>query len=180
MNKTVSMPARWLALLVFLLAPGMAAAEAPEPHWYVSLNAGEADPDERGFDEADTAAVYLGYQFAPHVGVEVGYVDFDDFDFRDFQDTYVEADGYEISMLIRAPLGHSFEIFGKVGTFVWEADGVVSGVTIVDDDGHSIVYGGGFAYSFSEHVGLRLSALKYEEVSEGDIASLTFGIDISF
>ena len=50
----------------------------------------------------------------------------------------------------------------------------------LEDDDHTTAYGLGLEYAFAENVGAILSATRYDDVSNGDITSLTLGIEVEF
>ena len=94
---------RILAAIGLLAVCGLVRAEvaAWEPHWYLSLNAGENEVDKSRWEDSETTAVFVGYQFEPHIAVELGYVDLGEFDYTELADTSVEIDGYELCRRIK-------------------------------------------------------------------------------
>ncbi len=181
-NKSLT---RWnwiMPAALLILLGGPVYAEAPQPHWYVSVHGGENEVDKDNWEGSDTTSAFVGYQFEPHIAVELGFIDLGEHEFDLLADTVVEIDGYELALVATAELTGSLELFGRVGTFAWEGTRDVQGIEELglEDDDHTTAYGMGLEYAFAKNVGAILSATRYDDVSNGDITSLTLGIEVEF
>ncbi len=86
---------------------------------YIGLNAGRSDFSNgcvAGFrcDEKDTMGkIYLGGYFTPNFGAEIGYTDMGD---AQMAGGRTSAQGINLSLVGRVPVGERFSLFGKLGT----------------------------------------------------------------
>lgn len=134
---------------------------------YVGLNVGSSNYSlGNGFgpfasDNKDTVYnVYTGTFFNPNVGLELGYTNFGKID-RAGGTT--KAEGFNLSLIGRAPVTTSFALFGKLGTTYGRTDvsarpgtGVASG----KETGFGFSYGVGAEYSFTPQLS---AVLQYDE-----------------
>ena len=134
---------------------------------YVGLNVGSSNYSlGNGFgpfasDNKDTVYnIYTGTFFNPNVGLELGYTNFGKID-RAGGST--KAEGFNLSVIGRAPVTTSFALFGKLGTTYGRTDvsarpgtGVASG----KETGFGISYGVGAEYSFTPQLS---AVLQYDE-----------------
>jgi hypothetical protein len=134
---------------------------------YVGLNVGSSNFSlGNGFgpfasDNRDTVYnIYTGTFFTPNFGVEAGYTNFGKID-RAGGNT--KAQGFNLSLVGRAPITQSFNIFGKLGTTYGRTEvsafpgtGVASG----KENGFGVSYGIGAEYSFNPQLS---AVLQYDE-----------------
>jgi hypothetical protein len=134
---------------------------------YVGLNVGSSNFSlGNGFgpfasDNRDTVYnIYTGTFFTPNFGVEAGYTNFGKID-RAGGNT--KAQGFNLSLVGRAPITQSFNIFGKLGTTYGRTEvsafpgtGVASGT----ENGFGVSYGIGAEYSFNPQLS---AVLQYDE-----------------
>lgn len=127
---------------------------------------------ENDIDFDDDAAVlkgYVGAQFSPYVGLELGYQNFDELNDND---NYAEVDGYSLALRLLAPLSERFAIYAKGGWFEWEAEISANTPDFIDisskQEGGDVFYGAGLQFSFTEHLQARLEYERFE--LEDDIA----------
>jgi hypothetical protein len=171
-------------LVIFLVAMiGVSKNAYSEDHgWYGAVEFGEANPSKTSFDESmDSLSIYLGKRISDRSSIELGYIDMGEFDFGDLPDTSIEVTGYELSVVGQTPLGESANLFGKLGLFLWESEGVLLGIDIGElDDGSTLMFGGGIDFGFSQSFGGRVSVLQYNDIDDAEIVTLTFGLYANF
>jgi OOP family OmpA-OmpF porin len=147
-------------------------------HWYVGggLARAEVDADFDGADlggipvnldiDEDSVAwrLFGGYRFNRYVGVEGGYVNFDEFDSSasaagQTAKVEAEADGYTLAITGAIPLGERFAIIGRAGYLFWDADAKVevNGTKLdsSNEDGSDAFFGAGLEFSFNDRFALR-------------------------
>ena len=134
---------------------------------YVGLNLGSSDYSlGNGFgpfasDDSDTVYnIYTGTFFTPNFGLELGYTNFGKID-RAGGTT--KAEGINLSLVGRAPITQSFNLFGKLGTTYGRTDVSAfpgTGITSGKENGFGVSYGLGAEYSFSPQLS---AVLQYDE-----------------
>ncbi len=167
-----------VALLFATLMLGN-AAHAQDARWYGGAGFGQVDTDDSDFDDSDTAVFYFGREFETYA-IEAALVDLGEFDFRDFRDTYVEINGFEISALGFLTLNESFDLFGKAGIYFWDLESVAFGDTFEEEDGSSFALGFGARYNFNETFGARLELINYYDIEDADLDTANLGVYVRF
>lgn len=134
---------------------------------YVGLNLGQSDfslGSGTGLFESekrDTAySLYVGSYFNANFGFEMGYTDFGKVKRAGGSTT---ADGINLSLVGRLPLGASFNLLGKLGTTYGRTDvssAVGSGVPAGSENGFGWSYGVGAEYLFTPQWS---AVLQYDE-----------------
>ncbi|MCZ6802672.1 MAG: outer membrane beta-barrel protein [Proteobacteria bacterium] len=131
-------------------------------------------------DDSDLGwKIFGGYNLNQYFGVEVGYVDLGETEL-DITATAPaaitasggdEIDGFMFAGVARYPISEKFDVFGKVGGFVWDVEGagtVTSGATTVavsaDEDGTDIMFGVGAEYEVMNNIGIRAEWERYKEI----------------
>lgn len=164
------------------------AAVAENSGWYAGLGVGQASMDISGgdvdalaaaeglttstsIDDNDTVwKIFAGYRLMENFGVEVAYADGGTIT-SDSTVTAPTAGSFGIDLDVTAwiidavgfiPLGEGFEVFGKLGAAIWDADASFSGVAggtafsgDVDDDGSDFHFGVGASYALTDNLGVR-------------------------
>ncbi|RRS05201.1 porin family protein [Aquabacterium soli] len=130
-------------------------------------------------DDPDSAwSVYLGGQFNPYLGLQLGYLQLQDAD-RNGGDTKVR--GVNISLTGALPLGSNFSLNGRVGgTYGWTKTTVGAAVTAPsgNEEGFGVAYGVGASWDFDRHWSVTVDwdrhRLKFagDEKKNTDIASV--------
>lgn len=176
-----------VVLAVFIVGGFGGALDAhAEEHsgFYVGGSVGEAKNELGEFSGRDIAFKLTGgYAFNQHLGIEVAYID------TGTQDDTVgltrienESSGVIASALLRAPLGETFAIFGKVGYAFYESDATarLGNLSVRESDSdEDVVYGVGIELAIT--TGLRFRA-EYEvvDVDEGDFQIVSAGAVYKF
>lgn len=158
---------------------------------YIGLNAGESDfslgngTGVFGSERHDTVYnVYVGNYFSSNFGLELGYTDFGRVNRAGGR---TKADGINVSLVGKLPLGDSFNLLGKVGTTygrteVSSAPG--SGVVAGDESAFGWSYGVGAEYNFNPQWSAVLQYdehdLKYAGDQRDRISAVTLGVRYRF
>jgi len=133
---------------------------------YVGLNVGTSDYSlGNGFgpfasDDTDTVYnIYTGTFFTPNFGLELGYTDFGKIERAG---GHTKAHGINLSLVGRAPVTQSFNVFGKLGTTYGRTDvsSAGFGVPAGKESGFGVSYGIGAEYSFNPQLS---AVLQYDE-----------------
>ena len=153
---------------------------------FVGASAGQSsttvgvDPSVSAFDGSATAYKVLGgYRVIKYFGVEA--------DYRNFGSSEDSAIGSDLTIDTTAldffavgviPIGN-FEVFGKAGYSMWDAEVNVFGQQMASDDGNDLAYGLGAAYAFNKFA-LRLEYEMFDIENNVDVDMLSFGFDFRF
>ena len=137
------------------------------------------------YDNKDTAGkIYLGGMFNPNFGLELGYINFGEVD-RAGGTT--KAQGLNLSVVGKAPLGDRFDVFGKVGTtYGWtkSSSNANSGVQGGKESGFGVSYGIGTSYYFTPQVAATLEwerhDLKFAGTGKDGIEAVTVGLRYNY
>ncbi|MEJ2141404.1 MAG: outer membrane beta-barrel protein [Gammaproteobacteria bacterium] len=178
-NKTLAKPFTLiLALLVMTaISPTVYAAQSS---FYGGINIGSGDVDFSGYEDSDTLSIYAGNNLSDQMAIEFGYTDLGEFEVTGFSSAHVEVDGLEVSVVGKMPTGNTLELFGRLGLYMWDAEGVLFGVPVGSDSGTSVTFGVGLDMHFSQNFGGRIAFQHYGDVADADITNVTLGIFTSF
>jgi opacity protein-like surface antigen len=120
-------------------------------------------------DSTDRSArFYTGSMIGNFWGVEVGYLNSGTIARAGGQ---TRAQGFNLSLVGKAPLGHSFKVFGRFGSTYGQTDAsflAAGGIGAGTERGFGLSYGGGVSYDFTP----RLSATLEWESSDFRFAGL--------
>ena len=152
-------------------------------------------------DDTDNGwKVFVGYEFTANLGVEVAYVDLGEVTSEfgatiapaDLQPLLSDAAAIHPYMLTGATLAGvgsiditpSFAVFGKVGAFVWDAEGDVkeigSGQLVdFDDSGTDLMYGLGVKLDINPQVTMRAEWERYN-ADRNDMNFYSIGVEYRF
>ena len=157
---------------------------------YLGISAGRSQYDLRSgpagtaYDDSGNAfKVYTGGFFHPNLGVELGYINAGKAR-RLGGDT--KAQGVNLSLVGRAPLGEQFDLFGKVGTTYGrtQTDGSSNlGVRTGKEDGFGLSYGIGARWAFAPQWAAVLEWESHKfKFSDGDeaVKMTTVGLQYRF
>jgi OOP family OmpA-OmpF porin/outer membrane immunogenic protein len=160
--KTISL----LAFAVSSLLAVAAARAQDTSGFFVNGAVGNGSVDGDVFDD-DTTTLQIngGYRWGV-VGVEGGYVNFNDFD-DSFGVLSLDGslDGWTLGVNARGNFADNWYVSGRAGAFFWDADGggftITPGGTPVaarfSDDGTDFYAGVGVGYDFNERWSLGLA-----------------------
>jgi OOP family OmpA-OmpF porin len=127
-----------------------------------------------------SAQLFAGKMFDKNWGAELGYVDTGRF-FRSGND--VRAQGLSLSVVRRAQLLPSVDVFGKLGASYGHADTSVMGNAAAGgpDTGFGLAYGGGLSYNFSPRLSARIEWESYDlRAAGGPVRSTSLGLQFRY
>ena len=176
-----------------LLASAPAFA-ADDSGFYIGAGIGDGsvtvDIDEASdFDGSDTAfKVFGGYKFMKYVGVELEYIDAGDAEDKwseSFEGISEELkvtigfSGFNASAVGILPIGEKFNVFGKLGFMMWDADlrarysfDGFSDSESDSDSGTDFSWGVGAGFDFTDNLGVRVEYQAFEiEDADADLFS---------
>lgn len=198
-----------LSCLALVAKPGVAQVArpgvAPDAGFYLGGAVGQSkardacDPRGLGFsggcDDKDTTwKIFGGYNFNRTFGVELGYVDFGEFNATGSAGVLpatasVEAQAVELLAIGSLPITQQLYAYLKGGVFRWDADSRVtigSASATSSDDGTDWTVGLGLRYDFTRSLGARLQYQRYNNVGNpgttgnSDIDQWTIGVMFRF
>jgi OOP family OmpA-OmpF porin len=157
------------ALLGASLAAGASGAFAQSqldrPGWYVGGAFGQADI---GPDTDTSWKIFGGYDINRHFAAEIAYSDLGEVTELGVN---TDARAYELSGLLKFPLGNQFSLYGLAGIANVKAE--TSGpLGTVSDDSTEFTWGVGAQMNLSPNFGLRAQWQRYETDAEVDVISL--------
>ncbi len=129
--------------------------------------------------DASGVRLTVGYAFNEYFAAEVTHTDFGDLEQSALGLALsAEADGQELAVLGRMPLGDRFAIFGRLGYLSWDGDVGVDAVT-EGISGNDVSFGAGIEFALGESLSLSMSGTRYR-LDDLDLAALGFGIRFRF
>ena len=141
-------------------------------------NSVSLDEDATGFRLA------AGYQFIPWLAVDLGYVDFGTFkataddQFGTPITAEASAEGLELGLVGRVPIGDKFAITARAGQLWWDSKVVLGGMS-QSNSGNDFAYGLGVELALNERFVLTGAWQKFDiENTEVDLLSL--GVQLRF
>ena len=137
----------------------------------VSVKDSDSTVDFSGSDTGYKA--YGGFTFIKFFAVEASYVEFgsSEDEISSGTDVTVDPTGWDAFAVGKLPIGKHFEIFGKLGFIMWDAEATYSGAVngSSDESGTDSCYGAGIAFVFGKHFAVRA---EYESFEISDIDGL--------
>jgi OmpA-OmpF porin, OOP family len=184
--------------LVLLVMSGLIAAPQAWGQFYIGGSVGKSDFDDGNavpdlitsgtVDGSDTGLkIFGGYQFNKNLALELSYVDLGK---ASYSGTFlgapvtggsVDTTGLNFSVVGILPLNPSFELFGKVGFFMWEAQArdTTGGVPFSGkEDGTDVSFGIGASYNINKNLSVRAEWEQFKAVDT--ISLLSLGIVFKF
>jgi OOP family OmpA-OmpF porin len=176
-----------------------------KPRWYVGGSYGQALYEDvcdsvsgtagaTCDDKGDSYKIFVGSRVSPNLAFEAAYVDLGEATASNpvfgggTNVRTIEVTGLNFSVLGIKPLSKSFDLFGKFGLMLWEADGTTtdnlgsSTASVGDSD---INFGFGANYNVNETFTLRAEYERFHNISydsnlETPVSLLTLGVVVSF
>lgn len=152
-------------------------------------------------DDTDNGwKVFGGYEFTSNLGIEAAYVDLGEVrsEFNalimpaDLQSLLADAaaihpymlTGFTLAAVGSVDVTPAISVFGKVGMFVWDAEGDVretqSGeLAEIDDDGTDLMFGVGAKFAINPQIGVRAEWERYN-ADRNDMNFYSIGIEYRF
>jgi OmpA-OmpF porin, OOP family len=176
-------------------------AFAQDSGWYVGASAGQSkvkdfcpNPVAVGTscdDTSGTYGVFGGYQFNRYLGAELGYTDFGENKvFGSGAAVTWKVKGLELLGVGIIPINPYFEIYGKVGAFLWDVKQSCTGASCLyssqSETGSDLTYALGAQFNFTRNISARVQYQRYQDVGDqattgkSDMDLLSFGIVFRF
>ena len=177
------------AAFPLLLVASLACA--PETHagdFYVGADLNRSFVDDNvdidGTDvlldgDASGMRVTFGYAFNDYFAAELAHTDFGNLEQSALGLALsAEADGQELAILGRMPLGERLAVFGRLGYLSWDGETGVDSDT-VSTSGNDVSMGAGIEFALGESLSLSMSGTRYR-IDDLDFAVLGLGIRFRF
>lgn len=152
-----------------LLISGVVHAATDNP-WYVGARIGGTNYDsfdgaldgaESNFERDDWGGgAFIGYNYNSWLGVEGGYTYLGQADFKNGNSGF-EVHGLDLVGKFTWSAAPSFDVFGKLGGYIFDAD---NGVNNQDENGFSPTVGVGAEYFFNDDLSTRIEYQYYNQV----------------
>lgn len=176
-------------------------AFAQDSGWYLGASAGASKvkdfcpdliPVGTSCDETSAAyGVFGGYQFNRFLGAELGYTDLGEAETSAAGITEtLKVKGFEALGVGTIPIHPRFEVYGKVGVFLWDlkdkCEGISCTFSSLSETGSDLTYGLGVKFNFSKNAGMRVQYQRYKDVGkesttgESDIDVYSVGVVFNF
>ena len=173
---------RTLLVLTATSLAGLAAPAYADGEFSLGASAGYLTiSDEIGgldFEGEDIGyKAFARWMMNENLGIEGGYIDFGEPDENILGQNFAfDANGWTAYLVGSIPLGESFDIFGKAGAVFWDADAIVDGVNVGNEDGTDLALGGGLRLNVSESLSFRTELDWYDvdDVDQAWMASVGF------
>lgn len=177
-----------VAFPLLLIASLACTPDAYAGEFYVGADLNRSFVDENidvdGTDvlldgETTGGRLLFGYAFNEFFAAEIAHVDFGELDESALGlSLSAEADGQELAVLGRIPLGERIKLFGRIGYISWDGDVGVENMA-AGISGNDLSVGAGIEYAVGESLSLGLSATRYR-LDDLDLAVLGLGIRFRF
>lgn len=142
-----------------------------QPEFSIGAGYGVTTLKDEDFDEDEAAKkVFAVMKFNQYVGIEAGYIDFDE-----AGNSVVSLDptGMTAALILEAPIAKSFSIYAKGGQMWWDGDASVENdlFSASDDyDGDETFWGVGTKIRLTEHLDLRIEYERFNfDISRDEI-----------
>ena len=142
------------------------------------------EDNEPGFDfEANDTGykLFANYEFSNHLAIEGAYIDFgkpsDSFQGISGQ---IDASGWNLYGVGNLPLTDGVDLFAKAGIVNWNADSIIDGVLVDNEDGNDLALGFGARWNATETLGIRAEA-DWFDIDEADsVWMASIGFELRF
>jgi len=137
------------------------------------------------FNSSDTGyKLYGGFTFIKFFAVEASWVDFgsSEDEISAGTDAKIDPTGWDVYAVGILPIGKHFEIFGKAGIIVWDAEATYSGAISgsSDESGSDTAYGAGVAFVFGEHFAVRAEYERFDIEDIDQVEMTSIGAEFRF
>lgn len=176
-------------------------AFAQDSGWYLGASVGASKTKDfcpnqiavgASCDETSSAyGVFGGYQFNRYLGAELGYTDLGEAEAAvpGITET-IKVRGVQALAVGAIPINPQFEVYGKVGAFLWDfkdkCEGASCTFSSLSETGSDLTYGLGAKFNFSKNAGMTVQYQRYQDVGkeattgENDIDVYSVGIVFKF
>ncbi len=163
-------------------------ANADDRPFHIAANIGQSsidDIDGVGIDDSTTAfRLDTGYRFSDWFGIDAAYVNMGtlEADVTILPGTSssfeASADGFELGLVGRIPLGDKLAVIGRIGNYWWSGDVSIDGLE-TSESGNDVAYGIGGEFTFTPSFGLTVDWRRYS-LDDTDIDVAMLGLVIRF
>lgn len=171
-----------LLLPLFLIPALSFCSQLVSAGFYAGASAGQSRADVdcdldvacNADDTGRAMKAYIGNRFSPNLGAEFGYVDLGKFKISGADSVLgtangsIKAKGFLAAGTGTLPLG-TFDLFGKVGLFRWDADVDVSssvGSGSNSASGTDPMFGVGAAFNLGQNLALRAEWERFKDIGD--------------
>ncbi len=180
-------------LIVLILAAVLAPSQAAAKGFYVKAELGRSEySDDINMDTEviqldGTAASFrlaVGYDLSRYFSAEGGYIDFGELDFGEINSgalsgsASARADGLEVSLVGKVPVGDRLSLTGRAGFLWWDAEVQISDMIGTESNGDLLVGIGG-EFSATDRIALTAGWTRYK-LEDDDIDYLSVGLRFRF
>ena len=179
---------RLFPILLLATASLVSPANADDRPFHVGASVGQSsvdDIDGVGVDDSATAfRLDTGYRLSSWFGIDAAYVNVGTLE----ADVVVSlgvtsafeasADGFELGVFGRIPLGEKFALTGRVGNYWWSGDVSIDGMES-SESGSDIAYGVGAEFAFNPSFALTADWRRYS-LDDADIDFAMLGLVLRF
>lgn len=169
-------------LLVFsasaLLLGASATTLAAQPYLIGQIGKSDFDVDGYNGDDSDTYfSIGVGFDVSKNLAFEASYKDFGEVggELPGPGDWSVEVSSFSAAAVGKLPLNASFELLGKIGVDLWEAE-VEPGD---DDDGFDLFLAFGGAFNVDARTDITVT-YEMHEFDDADVDVLAVGVNYGF
>lgn len=147
---------------------------------YIGVSAGQTDFGLPDFDDGNSFAITGGYRINESFAVEASYLDLGKAKDDIAPVWTIEGNGFNFSAVGIIPVNETFDIFGKVGIFVWDMSLHEAGYgELVSDDGADISLGFGASANLTEKFSVLFEYQKLD-LNDETISNLSIGARFNF
>jgi len=131
-------------------------------------------------DDSDIGLkLFGGYRINQNFAAEVGFIDLGEVTVSGPGGSgSVESDGIQFAGVGIIPVNPQFDVFGKLGFFMWDVSASGPGGT-ADDDGTDLMFGVGAAWKFSPQLAARAEWERFD-LDGDDVDFLSIGLQFNF
>lgn len=147
---------------------------------YIGASIGQTDVDIPTFSDGDSLAFTAGYRIDKNFAFEASYIDLGEFDDDIAPVWTIKADGFNFAAVGIIPINNTFEVFGKVGMYIWDFSVSEAGFgEFYSSDGNDISFGFGASANLTDQFNLIFEYQKFE-VDDQDASNISFGARLNF
>lgn len=159
----------------------MLAAASAGANGLFAIGGGLADAPVKGLDDATGARAHAGFLFTEQYGMEIGYIDFGEFDVENAPSgNFVSVDGPYVALTGVNRLSPTTELTGKLGVLHYDSEATSRGRVVATADGTSALLGIGANFYLSKVFALGVEFTHVNDVEDEDINSLWLQLVVRF
>ena len=179
---------RFIAAVLLATFTFVAPANAGDRPFHVAANVGQSSIDDadgiRIDDSATAFRLDTGYRFSNWFGFDAAYVNMGTLDANvevqpgTTSSFEASADGFELGLVGRIPLGDKFAVFGRIGNYWWSGDVTIDGVES-SESSSDVSYGIGAEFAIRPSFVLTADWRRYT-LDDVDLDAAMLGLVVRF